>query len=135
MGLNDIVKAQGTWFIFLAPLAAFIFFLSQVAENARAPFDLMEADSEIVAGFNIEYSGLKFGMFYVADFLHCFTASVLFTVVFLGGWQGPAAEQYPWLGFLFTLIKTSVVYLSFFGCAEGCPGSGLTSLWISTGNC
>jgi len=121
MGLNDIVKAQGTWFIFLAPLAAFIFFLSQVAENARAPFDLMEADSEIVAGFNIEYSGLKFGMFYVADFLHCFTASVLFTVVFLGGWQGPAAEQYPWLGFLYTLIKTSVVYFVILWMRGGLP--------------
>lgn len=121
MGLNDIVKAQGTWFVFLAPLAAFIFFLSQVAENARAPFDLMEADSEIVAGFNIEYSGLKFGMFYVADFLHCFTASVLFTVVFLGGWQGPAAEQYPWLGFLYTLIKTSVVYFVILWMRGGLP--------------
>ncbi len=121
MGINDIVKAQGTWFIFLAPLAAFIFFLSQVAENARAPFDLMEADSEIVAGFNIEYSGLKFGMFYVADFLHCFTASVLFTVVFLGGWQGPAAEQYPWLGFLYTLIKTSVVYFVILWMRGGLP--------------
>ncbi len=121
MGLNDIVKAQGTWFVFLAPLAAFIFFLAQVAENARAPFDLMEADSEIVAGFNIEYSGLKFGMFYVADFLHCFTASVLFTVLFLGGWQGPAAEQYPWLGFLYTLIKTSVVYFVILWMRGGLP--------------
>lgn len=110
MGLNDIVKGQQTWFIFLAPVAALIFFLSQVAENARAPFDLVEAESELVAGINIEYSGLKFGMFYVADFLHSFTNAVLFAVLFLGGWQGPGAEQYPWLGFLYTLIKASVVY-------------------------
>lgn len=121
MGLNDIVKAQSTWFVVLAPLAAFIFFVTQVAENARAPFDLMEADSEIVAGFNIEYSGLKFGMFYVADFLHCFTASVLFTVVFLGGWQGPYAAQYPWLGFLYTLIKTSIVYFVIIWMRAGLP--------------
>ncbi len=112
MGLNDIVKAQQTWFVVLAPFAAFIFFLSQIAENARAPFDLIEADSEIVAGFNIEYSGLKFGMFYVADFLHAFTGSVLFTVLFLGGWQGPGAETYPWLGFLYTVLKTAVVYFT-----------------------
>jgi NADH-quinone oxidoreductase subunit H len=121
MGLNDIVKAQQPWFILLAPMAAFIFFITLVAENARAPFDLIEADSGIVAGINIEYSGLKFGMFYVADFLHCFTISVLFTVLFLGGWQGPKAEQYPWLGFLYTLIKTSVVYFIIIWLRAGLP--------------
>lgn len=121
MGLNDIVKAQNTWFIVLAPVAAFIFFLSQVAENARTPFDLIEAESEIVAGFNIEYSGLKFGMFYVADFLHCFTISVLFAVLFLGGWQGPGAERYPLLGVLYTLIKTSVVYFIILWMRGGLP--------------
>jgi NADH-quinone oxidoreductase subunit H len=121
MGLNDIVRAQSTWFIFLAPVAAFIFFLSQVAENARAPFDLIEAESEIVAGFNIEYSGLKFGMFYVAEFLHCFTISVFFAVLFLGGWQGPGADTYPWLGVLYTLIKTSVVYFVILWMRGGLP--------------
>ncbi len=63
---------------------------------------MMEAESELVAGFNVEYSGLKFGMFYVAEFLHAFTNSVLFSVLFLGGWQGPGADVYPWLGFLYT---------------------------------
>jgi NADH-quinone oxidoreductase subunit H len=110
MGLNDIVKAQSTWFIVLAPVAGFIFFITQIAEIGRSPFDLVEADSEIVAGFNIEYSGLKFGMFYVAEFLHAFTAAALFAVIFLGGWQGPLAEKYPLLGILYTGIKTSLVY-------------------------
>ncbi len=107
-----ILSKHSKPFVVLAPFAAFIFFLSQIAENARAPFDLIEAESEIVAGFNVEYSGLKFGMFYVADFLHAFTGSVLFTVLFLGGWQGPGAETYPWLGFLYTVLKTAGVYFT-----------------------
>jgi NADH-quinone oxidoreductase subunit H len=91
-------------------VAAFIFFISSVAESGRAPFDLVEAESEIVAGFNIEYSGLKFGMFYVAEFLHAFTISLLFSTLFLGGWRGPWAEQYPMLGFVYLVIKSFLVY-------------------------
>lgn len=121
MGLNTIVKAQNPWFIIYAPLAGLIFFISLVAENARAPFDLVEADSELVAGFNIEYSGLKFGMFYVAEFLHAFTNSVLFAVLFLGGWQGPGAETYPWLGLLYTILKTSVVFFAILTLRAGLP--------------
>ncbi len=110
MALNDIARTQTTWYIFLAPVAALVFFIASVAENARAPFDLVEADSEIVAGFNIEYSGLKFGMFYVADFLHAFTSALVFATIFLGGWRGPGAETVPILGFIYLLIKTAVVY-------------------------
>jgi len=110
MGLSDIAEAQNVWFILQAPLAALVFFIASIAENGRAPFDLIEADSEIVAGFNIEYSGLKFGMYYVADFLHAFTAALIFATIFLGGWRGPGAELYPVLGFLYLLIKTSIVY-------------------------
>ncbi len=121
MGLNTIVKAQNPWFILYAPLAALIFFISLIAENARAPFDLVEADSELVAGFNIEYSGLKFGMFYVAEFLHAFTNSVLFAVLFLGGWQGPGAETYPWLGLLYTMLKTTVVFFAILTLRAGLP--------------
>jgi NADH-quinone oxidoreductase subunit H len=111
MGLVEIVKAQGSiWFVFLAPIAMLIFFISSVAEVGRAPFDLLEADSEIVAGFHIEYSGLAFGMFFVAEFLHAFTISALTATLFLGGWQGPGAETYPILGFVYFLIKTSFVY-------------------------
>ena len=110
LGMNDIVKAQNVPFILTAPVAAFIFFISSVAESGRAPFDLVEAESEIVAGFNIEYSGLKFGMFYVAEFLHAFTISLLFSTLFLGGWRGPWAEQFPMLGFVYLVIKTFLVY-------------------------
>lgn len=111
MGMIKIVEAQRSmWFVVLAPLAALLFFVSSIAEVGRAPFDLLEAESELVAGFQIEYSGLSFGMFYVADFLHAFTISALTTTLFLGGWQGPWAETYPILGFLYFMVKTAMVY-------------------------
>ena len=111
MGMSDIVAAQeGVWFIFLAPLAAIIFFVSSIAEVGRAPFDLLEAESEIVAGFHIEYSGMAFGMFFVGEFVHAFTISALMSVIFLGGWRGPGAEAFPLLGLVYFLVKTSLVY-------------------------
>jgi len=110
LDLNEIVKAQNPWFIVTAPATAVIFFIVSVAEIGRAPFDLTEAESEIVSGFNIEYSGLKFGMFYVAEFLHTFTVALIFATLFLGGWRGPGAEQYPILGFVYFFIKTGVAY-------------------------
>jgi NADH-quinone oxidoreductase subunit H len=110
MNLNDIVKAQPIWFVFIALVPAIIFFITSIAEVGRSPFDLIEADSELVAGFNIEYSGLKFGMFYVGDFMHAFTSAMVYAVIFLGGWQGPGAEQYPILGFFYFGIKTAVVH-------------------------
>lgn len=111
MGMGDIVARQrDVWFIVLAPLAGLIFFISSLAEVGRTPFDLMEAESEIVAGFNVEYSGMKFGMFYVAEFLHAFTISALTATIFLGGWQGPGAAAFPLLGLVYFLIKTALVY-------------------------
>ncbi len=111
MGMADIVEAQGgLWFIFLAPLAALIFFVSSIAEVGRAPFDLMEAESEIVAGFHIEYSGMAFGMFFVGEFVHAFTISALTAVIFLGGWRGPGAEAFPLLGLVYFLLKASIMF-------------------------
>ncbi len=110
LGMNDIARSQNVWYIFLAPLSAAIFFIASIAENSRAPFDLIEADSELVAGFNVEYSGLKFGMFYVADFLHSATAALIFATLFLGGWRGPGAESIPILGFIYLSVKATVVY-------------------------
>lgn len=110
LNLNEIVKAQTVPFILSAPLAALIFFITQVAESGRSPFDVVEAESELVSGFNTEYSGLKFGMFYVAEFLHAFTIALLFSTFFLGGWRGPGAEQFPLLGLVYLAIKTFLVY-------------------------
>lgn len=110
MNLNEIVKAQSVPFLLTAPVAALIFFITQVAESGRSPFDVVEAESELVSGFNTEYSGLKFGMFYVAEFLHAFTISMLFSTLFLSGWRGPGAEQFPLLGLVYLVIKTFAVY-------------------------
>jgi NADH-quinone oxidoreductase subunit H len=110
MGVNGLVEAQSVWFIVLSPLAAFLFFLSAQAEIGRAPFDLLEAESELVAGYQTEYSGLKFGMFYVGEFLHAFTISALMATLFLGGWRGPGAEQWPILGVGYFFVKTFIVY-------------------------
>ena len=112
MSLQDITLAQGgMWFIFTAPLAALIFLIANQAETGRAPFDLIEAESELIAGYNIEYSGFKFGMFMAGEFLHVFTSAVVFAVVFLGGWWGPGVEAAPALGFLYLGAKAAVVYL------------------------
>ncbi len=112
LSLTGIVSAQTTWYVFTVPAAALIFFITAVAETGRAPFDLAEAESEIVAGYNVEYSGLKFGMFFVGEFLHAFTASFVFVTVFLGGWRGPFAEEIPLLGLVYFVIKTFIVYFA-----------------------
>ncbi len=110
MSMSDIVRAQEVPFIILLPLGALIFFIASIAENGRAPFDLAEAESELVAGFNVEYSGLKFGMFYVADFLRAFISAVIFATIFLGGWRGPGAETIPALGIIYLVIKSLFVW-------------------------
>lgn len=113
MGMVAIVEAQRTVpFVVLAPLAALLFYLTSIAENGRAPFDLLEAESEIATGFNVEYSGLMFGMFFVAEFLHAFTIGALMTTLFLGGWLGPGVDRYPWLGLVYFLLKSSLIWFS-----------------------
>jgi NADH-quinone oxidoreductase subunit H len=116
MGISDIINAQrisdgGMWFIFMAPLAAMIYLISSLAEIGRAPFDLLEAESEIVAGYHVEYSGMKFGLFQAGEFTHTFTASALMSILFFGGWNGPWATDYVWVGVIWFLIKTSIFYM------------------------
>jgi NADH-quinone oxidoreductase subunit H len=110
MSMNEIVRAQTVWFIASAPIAALIFFATSVAEVGRTPFDLLEAESEIVAGFHIEYTGMKFGMFFVGEFLHAFTVGALTAILFLGGWRGPGAETYPLLGIVYFMLKSFAGY-------------------------
>lgn len=113
MGINEIIKAQssgGVWFILVAPLAAVIYFISSLAEIGRAPFDLLEAESEIVAGYHVEYSGMKFGLFQAGEFTHSFTSAALMSILFFGGWDSPFADRYMWVGIIWFLIKTSFFY-------------------------
>jgi NADH-quinone oxidoreductase subunit H len=113
MGINEIVQAQETWYIVLAPLAFLLFLISATAELGRAPFDLTEAESELVAGHHIEYSGMKFGLFYASELLHTFTFGGLIAALFFGGWRGPWVEQVPLLGLLWFLIKATIGYWIF----------------------
>jgi NADH-quinone oxidoreductase subunit H len=89
--LEDMVLWQGenSWGIFVQPLAFFLFFASAIAESKRIPFDLPEAESELVSGYFTEYSGMKFGMFYFAEYMEVATSSMLLVLIFLGGWHLP----------------------------------------------
>jgi NADH-quinone oxidoreductase subunit H len=89
--LDDMVRWQGeyAWGIFVQPLAFILFFVAAVAEQKRIPFDLPEAESELVSGYFTEYSGMKFGMFYFAEYMEVVTSSMLLVTIFLGGWQLP----------------------------------------------
>jgi len=110
MGMQTIVAAQSPWYIFVIPLAAVILFISSIAELGRTPFDISEAESEIVAGFHIEYTGMKFGLFYAGELLHALTVSALIATLFLGGWRGPFVDQVPILGPVYLFIKAFLVY-------------------------
>ncbi len=102
LSLNQIVIAQDIPFILLQPLGFFLFFAAGCAEINRSPFDLMEADSEIVAGFHTEYSGMKFAMFYLVEYAEAIAISAIITTLFLGGWRGPLLP--PWLWFVIKIV-------------------------------
>ncbi|HYN69339.1 MAG TPA: complex I subunit 1 family protein [Candidatus Eisenbacteria bacterium] len=93
LSLNQIVQQQSGWFFdwyaFRQPLGFLIFFIAATAEANRTPFDLTEADSEIVAGFATEYSGMRFGFFFFAEYINVFIVSAIISVLFLGGWNAP----------------------------------------------
>jgi NADH-quinone oxidoreductase subunit H len=89
--LDEMVRWQGenAWGIYVQPLAFFLFFTAALAETKRIPFDLPEAESELVSGYFTEYSGMKFGMFYFAEYMEVVTSSMLLVTIFLGGWELP----------------------------------------------
>lgn len=89
--LDEMARWQGenAWGIFVQPVAFFLFFTAAIAESKRIPFDLPEAESELVSGYFTEYSGMKFGMFYFAEYMEVVTSSMLIVTIFLGGWQLP----------------------------------------------
>jgi NADH-quinone oxidoreductase subunit H len=94
-----------SWNIFLQPLGFIIYLISAIAETNRVPFDLPEAETELVAGFHTEYSALKFALFFMAEYVNMFTVSMLAATLFLGGWNGPGIEQFPILGVFYFLAK------------------------------
>lgn len=114
MSMQDIVRAQtgGHWYIFffpIGPLAFLIFLIAGTAESNRTPFDLVEAESEIIAGFHTEYSGMRFALFFLAEYANVFVISALGAVFFLGGWDGPILPPYVWF-----MAKVSALIFVFF---------------------
>jgi NADH-quinone oxidoreductase subunit H len=119
LDLTEIVKGQSgwggmRWNIFGGPtlammpaavIAFMVYLVSAIAETNRVPFDLPEAETELVAGFHTEYSSLKFALFFMAEYVNMTTVSVLATTLFLGGWQGPGVSSLPWLGPVYFLAK------------------------------
>ena len=111
MGMGAIVESQDVWYVLLAPLAALIFLIAAIAELGRAPFDMAEGESELVSGYNIEYSGMKFGMFYAGELLHAFTFGGFWAILFFGGYRFFGLEQVsPFLAVAVILFKAFVGY-------------------------
>jgi NADH-quinone oxidoreductase subunit H len=110
MDLGVIVEAQRSmWYVVLQPLAAFIFFVGALAELERAPFDLLEAEQELSSGFNVEYGGMRFGMFFMTQYMKMIAFSAIFATLFLGGYLGPFIDQAPALGFIYITVKILIV--------------------------
>src|SRR5215813_3278734 len=91
--------------IWAQPLGFIIYLIAAIAETNRVPFDLPEAETELVAGFHTEYSAMKFALFFLAEYVNMFTVSMLATTLFLGGWNGPFVHEVPWLGVFYFLGK------------------------------
>ena len=109
LSLNKIVAAQSpVWFILYQPLGFLIYLISAVAECSRTPFDLTECENELVAGYQTEYSSMKFGLYYLAEYAHILVVSSLAVSLFFGGWQGPFLPPVIWF-----LIKV-FIFIFFF---------------------
>lgn len=111
MGTAAIIEGQDIWYVFLAPLGALVFLIAAIAELGRAPFDMAEGESELVSGYNIEYSGMKFGMFYAGELLHAFTFGGFWAIMFFGGYRFFGLEKVsPFLAIAVLLFKALIGY-------------------------
>ncbi|MEA1961999.1 MAG: NADH-quinone oxidoreductase subunit NuoH [Bacillota bacterium] len=108
--LSDIVAAQGNiWFIILQPIAFITYFIAATAELNRGPFDMPEAEQELTAGAYTEYTGMRWALFFLAEYTNLVAVSALMATVFLGGWQGPWLPSWLWI-----IVKTYLVMQVFF---------------------
>ena len=112
LSLNDIVNGQanGFWYILVQPIGFVIFLISAIAETNRAPFDLVEAEQELVGGYHTEYTGLRFALFFMAEYINMVTVSALAATLFLGGWRGP----FDLLGGPWWLLLKIIFFLSLY---------------------
>jgi NADH-quinone oxidoreductase subunit H len=115
--LSDIAAAQPDalhWFIFypvIGQLAFVAYIVTTLAAENRVPFDILEAESELVAGFRVEYSGMKFALIQLGEYAHMIATSFLGALLFLGAWGGPGAAGSPWLGAFYFLLKAMFIFL------------------------
>jgi NADH-quinone oxidoreductase subunit H len=110
MSLMGIVEAQNpVWYIVYQPIGALIFFIAGVAEVNRAPFDMPEAEQELTAGYHAEYSGMKFALFFMAEYVKMIAISAIGATLFLGGFRGPFIDQVPILGPFYLFFKILVL--------------------------
>jgi NADH-quinone oxidoreductase subunit H len=110
MSLNDIVYAQSIPFLLVQPIALFVFVTGMSAELNRTPFDIAEAESEIIAGYHTEYSGIKFALIFATETGAMLVVSAVITTLFLGGWNGPLEN---FLGWFWFLVKTLAIIFVF----------------------
>ena len=111
--IANVFRFMPNWYILSQWPAFIIFLLAGIAETNRAPFDLPEAESELIAGFHTEYSGIRFAMFFLGEYIHVVVISAIATTLFFGGWHGPTFDFLPWIWPLvwFTLKTALFVYL------------------------
>jgi len=107
MSLQEIINTQARvgWFAIYQPIGFLILLIATLAEVNRAPFDMPEAEQELTAGYHTEYSGMKFALFFMAEYVKMIAVSAISVTLFLGGYLGPGVEQFPWLGPLYFFIK------------------------------
>ncbi len=110
MSLVEIVEAQRDgWFILYQPVGAIIFWIATIAEVNRHPFDMPEAEQEIVAGYHTEYSGMKFALFFMAEYQKMIIVSAILATLYLGGYLGPGVDRFPLLGPVYMFLKIFVL--------------------------
>jgi NADH-quinone oxidoreductase subunit H len=110
MNIREIVVAQkGLWYVVLQPLGFLIYLIAGVAEVNRAPFDMPEAEQELIAGYHVEYSGLKFALFFMAEYGKMIVISFIGASLFLGGYWGPFVDQAPLLGPIYLFVKVIIL--------------------------
>ncbi|MDF1499056.1 MAG: NADH-quinone oxidoreductase subunit NuoH [Anaerolineales bacterium] len=112
MSVDQIIDGQrGLWYVVLQPVGFLIFMLASIAEVNRAPFDMPEAEQELTAGYHTEYSGMKFALFFMAEYGKMIAVSFIAATLFLGGYLGPYVERFWWLGPIYLFIKVLFVLL------------------------
>ena len=110
MSMVGIVKQQSVlWYVIIQPVGAIIFWIATLAEVNRAPFDMPEAEQELTAGYHSEYSGMKFALFYMAEYQKMIVICAILATLYFGGFRGPFVDQYPLLGPVYLLIKVIVL--------------------------